>query len=75
MFAFSIPGPSELAIITCLLAFIVVPFWIIASKAGFPGWIALVILIPVLNIVFLFFLAFAPWPSLRDHDKTTAKNP
>ena len=40
-------------------------FWMIASKAGFPGWISLAILVPVLNFVFLLYLAFAPWAALR----------
>lgn len=60
------PGFFELIIIGIIsIFFTVIPFWMICSKAGFPGWISLAVLIPVLNIVLLFFLAFAEWPALR----------
>jgi hypothetical protein len=66
------PGPIELLFIAFFLIVTVLPFWKICSKAGFPGWISLAVLVPVLNIVLLFFLAFAEWPALRetrDHDR------
>ncbi|QDT95574.1 hypothetical protein [Gimesia aquarii] len=60
------PGLFELIIIGFIsIFFTVIPFWMICSKAGFPGWISLAVLTPVLNIVLLFFLAFAEWPALR----------
>lgn len=66
IFAFFMPGIVELIIIGAMSTLIIVPFWMICSKAGFPGWISLAILFPVLNIVLLFFLAFAEWPALRN---------
>lgn len=62
---FVMPGFFEMAIIGTIVLFAVIPFWMICSKAGFPGWISLAILFPVLNIALLFFLAFAEWPALR----------
>jgi len=56
-----------------MLTVTLLPFWKICSKAGFPGWISLAILVPLLNIGLLFFLAFAEWPALRpsvNHDHT-----
>ncbi len=44
-------------------ALIVVPFWFIFGKAGFSKWLSLLMLIPVLNLVALYYLAFADWPS------------
>ncbi len=44
---------------------VIVPFWRICRKAGFPGWLSVLILIPLVNIAFLYFLAFARWPSHR----------
>ncbi|MFN0195359.1 MAG: hypothetical protein ACKVT0_01330 [Planctomycetaceae bacterium] len=64
MLAF-IPGVFELLIVGLVLIAVVIPFWMICSKAGFPGWIGLGVLVPVLNVVLLFFLAFAEWPALR----------
>ena len=65
MIAFAAPGPMELLVVLFMAVIAVLPFWMISSKAGFPGWISLAILIPVLNVILLFFLAFAEWPALR----------
>ncbi len=43
---------------------IVIPFWKICSKAGFPGAISLLMLVPFANIVLLFYIAFSEWPAL-----------
>ena len=44
----------------------IIPFWKITGKAGFaPAW-SLLMLIPLVNLVFLFYLAFAKWPSLKE---------
>lgn len=53
-----------------LLAVVVlIPFWRICSRAGYPGVISLLILVPLANLVFLYFLAFADWPSLKNQEK------
>jgi hypothetical protein len=69
MIALMAPGPLELMIVlvltVVLTAITVLPFWMISTKAGFPGWISLAMLVPVLNLLFPFFLAFADWPALR----------
>jgi hypothetical protein len=44
---------------------IVWPFWRICEKAGHPGIAALLVFIPVVNLIFLYWLAFSDWPSLR----------
>jgi len=63
--AFFLPGFFEMIIISSIVLIGVVPFWMICSKAGFPGWISLLILFPMLNLGLLFFLAFAEWPALQ----------
>jgi len=69
MFAFFLPGIPEMLIIGLMMSVVsfvlVFPFWKICSKAGFPGMLSIAIMIPGLNIVLLFFLAFAEWPALR----------
>ncbi len=47
------------------LPIILVPVWMICRKAGFSGWLSLLVLIPLINLLLLYFLAFADWPSLR----------
>ena len=44
---------------------IVLPFWKIFTKAGFPGPLAVLMIVPLVNILMIFFLAFAEWPSMR----------
>lgn len=46
---------------------IVIPFWRIFSKAGHSKWLSLLMVVPVVNIITLYFLAFSSWPSLRKH--------
>jgi hypothetical protein len=52
-------GPLWMLIIAAL---IVLPFWRICEKAGYPGILALLIFIPFVNLVFLYWFAFADWP-------------
>ena len=62
------PGPYELLVLSLIAGCIiltVVPTWFICERAGFRGWYALATLVPVLNIAFMFFFAFADWPALR----------
>lgn len=59
------PGFFELLIVGVIFTLVVVPLWMICAKAGFPGWISLMALIPVVNLALLFFLAFADWPVLQ----------
>ena len=44
-------------------AILIFPFWRISERAGFPGWISLLILVPVVNIIYVYFLALSSWPS------------
>jgi heme/copper-type cytochrome/quinol oxidase subunit 4 len=68
----TMPGQAELLVIFFIVGFTVfgvlltvVPFWRICTKAGFPGALALLMLVPVANIVLPFYLACADWPALR----------
>ena len=66
-------GFSELWILFSLLG--VFACWKIVRKAGYPGVASLLILIPVLNLVAVFFLAFADWPVLRELRALRALSP
>jgi len=58
-------GPWELIFIAIIGLLVILPYWKIFSKAGFSGWLSLTQLVPALNIVVLFYLAFAEWPIQR----------
>jgi hypothetical protein len=44
----------------------IVPFWQIFKKAGYPGVLALLMLVPLVNLILLYFLAFSHWPALKE---------
>ncbi len=53
-----------------IFAFLIVwPFWRICHKAGYPGIMALLVFVPLVNLIFLYWFAFADWPSLRKADR------
>jgi len=58
-------GPFGMLAIVILV--VVVPFWFIFSKAGHSGWLSLLMLIPMVNVITLYFLAFSKWPALKNN--------
>lgn len=59
------PGPCEIVTIFVTLFVLVFPFWKITEKTGFPPWWSFAMVVPILNVVFIFFLALADWPALQ----------
>jgi hypothetical protein len=63
-------GLPDILIILCIVAVLLVvailPYWFIFSKAGYSGWVSLTQLIPLVNVVALYYLAFAEWPIQRE---------
>lgn len=49
---------------------VVIPAWRICQRTGYPGWLGVLILIPVLNLALIYFIAFADWPA----DKARKRN-
>ena len=44
---------------------IVLPFWKIFAKAWFSGWLGLLMIVPMVNLIALYVLAFSDWPMAR----------
>jgi hypothetical protein len=42
---------------------VVIPFWKIFTKAGKSGWLSILMLVPLINLVILYYLAFSKWSS------------
>ena len=59
-------GPWELMLLAIIGLLVILPYWKIFSKAGFSGWLSLTQVVPILNIIMLFYLAFAEWPVRRE---------
>ena len=45
-------------------AVIIIPFWFIYEKAGYSKWLSFLMVVPLVNLVMLYFLAFSNWPNL-----------
>jgi hypothetical protein len=58
-------GAAEMLILMALPALLVWPSWRICTKAGLPGALGLVSLIPAGLFVLLFVWALVDWPALR----------
>lgn len=61
-------GEGSIIWMLLMAVVVVVPFWRISIKAGYSGWISLLILVPLLNLGLLYFLAFAEWPRGRQEE-------
>ena len=59
-------GPTAMLVFTALL---VLPFWRICEKAGYPGVLGLLVVVPIVNVIFLYYLAFA---DVIAHDKSAS---
>jgi len=59
-------GPFMMLVMAAL---IILPFWFIFSKAGYSKWLSLFMVVPLANIILLYFLAFSKWPSLESSKK------
>ncbi len=60
--------PIHLLVVLCVLGFgllTAVVWWRILSKTGHPGVIGLLMWIPLVNFILLFWLAFSEWPIER----------
>ena len=61
-------GIPEALVVLFFLAMVLVVIWpasAICRRLGFSPWLGVVAVVPVLNLVLLWFIALAPWP-LRD---------
>lgn len=58
-------GLPGLLILLLYGAIIVVPFYQLWKRTGHNGWISLLMLVPLVNLIMLYVLAFKEWPALR----------
>jgi len=55
-------GLPEFLILVVIAGVSVVPASRICAKAGYPAWLGALAIVPVLNVILAFFLAFVKWP-------------
>jgi hypothetical protein len=44
-----------------LVVIVMIPYWMIWKKAGFSPWLSLLMLVPMVNFIMLYVLAFSEW--------------
>jgi len=54
-------GPVHMLVIGLIL---IIPFWQLFAKAGYSGWWSLLMIVPIVNLIALYVLAFSSWPAL-----------
>ncbi len=65
-------GLPELVVVLVIAAGLSVVIWPavrICRRAGFPAWLGVLTVVPVANVVLLWFVALAEWPSARQDGK------
>jgi len=65
-------APKHLVLLVLLLIF-VWPWWKIFNKAGYPGWLSLGMFVPLINLILLFYFAYADRPILTGTADSTGK--
>ena len=45
-----------------LIVMYVIPLWRIATKMGYPGPLAILACLPIVNVMVAYIVAFADWP-------------
>jgi len=58
-----------------VMAFAVWLAWRILKRAGYSGWWAITILIPIVNLVMIWIFAFFNWPAIKMKDPIMAEAP
>ena len=54
-------GPVHMLLLGALL---IIPFWQLFSKAGYSRWWSFLMIVPLVNVIALYVLAFSSWPAL-----------
>ena len=63
----------QMLMVVLIAALYIPACYVIARKAGYPGWYSLLMIIPVLNLVLIYCFAFARWPLERTIEKPLAQ--
>jgi hypothetical protein len=55
-------SPAHFLVLGVCFLFVILPFWQIYKKAGFSPLLAFLMVVPGVNVVLLYILAFSRWP-------------
>ncbi|SEQ39699.1 hypothetical protein [Thalassovita taeanensis] len=66
MYSYHMTGFPALLVMVLGAVVLLLPFYKLWQRTGHSGWIALLMVIPVVNLILLYVLAFKDWPALDD---------
>ena len=58
-----LPELIVLTVITAMLGLVIWPAARICTRVGFSPWLGVLAVVPLVNLVLLWFVAFASWPA------------
>ena len=64
-------GMPEFILISAMCLSLVTVAWptcLVCRRAGFSPWLGVLSIVPIANIVLLWYLALAEWPAVRPRD-------
>ena len=44
---------------------LIIPYWRICQRIGWSPWLSLLMALPLVNLIFIYVLAFSNWPSQK----------
>ena len=59
------PGLIPLLLTLLILGPLLVAWFQIFSKAGYSGWLCLLLLVPLVNFILILWFGFSRWPILK----------
>lgn len=59
---FSVTHLVVLFVMFCVfLPIVIIPYWQIFKKAGFSGPLSILMIVPLVNLILLYYVAFSDW--------------
>ena len=61
-------GAPELTVVMMIAAtalLVIWPAWTICRRLGLPPWLGVLAVLPLANLVLLWYVALAPWPRME----------
>jgi hypothetical protein len=63
-------APFHLIILLVVFAVFIIPFWQILKKAGFAPALSLLVWVPLVGLIILYYVAFSDWKTVGSRGNT-----
>ena len=66
---------AGLAFLSVLLVGFLIPYWRIFDRLGFSGWLSILMFVPLVNFIVLYYIAFSRWNVKPDQPQLSVPPP